>query len=110
MVLSADARILLTGDKTGRLRFWNPLAGRELWEKTLARVPIRVIALSPDNRWVAVGTDAPEILLVDRVRRRLAIPLCGHRSRPLSLSFSADSRRLLSGSTDNTAILWDTPT
>jgi WD40 repeat protein len=79
---------------------------------------INAMALSPDGRWLAVGgllhhTDRAvvgAIRLYDFSSGTLETLLKGHDGFVFALAFSADSKRLISGSSDKTAILWDLST
>jgi hypothetical protein len=69
---------------------------------------VKVLAFSLDGRVLAwSGTKDFSIHLMEtasgRERRRLA----GHRGRVMGLTFSADGERLISGSFDTTALVWD---
>lgn len=75
---------------------------------------IYALALSPDGRLLAVGgrTGAREgadhpIRLYDLANGEIVGLLNGHRDGVLSLDFSPDGRLLVSGSVDDTAIVWD---
>ena len=74
-------------------------------------------ALSPNGRWLVVGGRAGE--LNDRLIRLIDLQaskdtplrlLRGHTDSILDLAFSRDGKRLLSGSFDHTARLWDVQT
>lgn len=70
--------------------------------------PRNLHAFSPDGRMLAwTGFKYGTIQLLEtstgRERRRLA----GHRGPITALDFSADGRRLLSGCSDTTALVWD---
>lgn len=69
---------------------------------------IEAMALSPDNRFLAVGVRMPDspIRLYDFPRRKLIGVLRGHGHTVFSLAFSDDSRFLVSGSADKTIKLW----
>ena len=68
----------------------------------------RALAFSPDSRTLAVGDEQGTVHLVEaasgKFRRRL---LGGHQGSISALLFSTDSERLVSGSTDTTALVWD---
>ncbi len=76
---------------------------------------IDAIALSPDGRWLAAGgklhgTDraiANAIRLYDFASGKLDTLLKGHEDVVSALAFSSDGTRLISGSADKTAIIWD---
>jgi RNA polymerase sigma factor (sigma-70 family) len=66
------------------------------------------LAFSPDGRTLAVGDVAGTIHLAElatgKIRHRLTD---GHRAGIAALVFSADGERLISGSEDTTALVWD---
>jgi WD40 repeat protein len=76
------------------------------------------MALSPDDRWLAVGgwmkesstTPGHHVRLYDFQTGELKALLKGHMDVINALGFSGDSRRLISGSFDRTAIVWDVAT
>lgn len=72
--------------------------------------PASVAAVSPDGKLLAVsGTDdgRPTILIRALATGELKFSLPGHFDAITSLVFAADNRRLLSGSVDKTARVWD---
>jgi WD40 repeat protein len=75
---------------------------------------IYALALSPDGRWLAVGgwlsgtlEEICAIRLYDFTTGNLVALLKGHSNVVFGLAFSPDGKRLISGSGDNTAIIWD---
>jgi WD40 repeat protein len=82
---------------------------------------IYAMALSPDGRWLAAGgwlgsftgkkskeeEEAHQIRLYDFASGELKALLKGHSNVVLGLAFSPDGKQLISGSSDNDAILWD---
>jgi WD40 repeat protein len=69
---------------------------------------IYAMALSPDGRWlVSGGLTKDAIRLYDFATGDLVSLLNGHTNAVNSLAFSFDSKRLISGSYDATAIIWD---
>jgi WD40 repeat protein len=81
---------------------------------------IYAMALSPDGRTVAVGgwmdkstASTPccgDIRLHDLATGQVLGLLRGHTNVVNALAFSPDGQQLVSGSADNTAIIWDVPT
>lgn len=72
---------------------------------------IRAIAISPDNKVLAAGSDDNTIVLYDMDRRStINQPLTGHTSAIRSLTFSKDGQMLASGSDDSTVRLWNVQT
>jgi WD40 repeat protein len=63
------------------------------------------VAVSPDSQMVAMGN--PGVYLWDVKEREILRHLEGHQNWVVVLAFSADGRRLISGSGDSTARVWD---
>src|SRR5262249_2556878 len=77
------------------------------------------IALSPDGKTLASGSDDPTIVLwgISTVLstsvangQSIGQPLQGHGDTVLSVAFSPDGKTLASGSADGVIILWDVAT
>jgi RNA polymerase sigma factor (sigma-70 family) len=82
--------------------------GRDIRRLDNLPADVNHIAFSPDGRMLVwSGRMDPTIYLVEtpsgRERRRFA----GHYGGVISLAFSADGERLISGSTDTTALVWN---
>jgi RNA polymerase sigma factor (sigma-70 family) len=68
------------------------------------------VAFSPDDRmlaWASTNSYDSAIRLFETASGRERYRLDGHRGRITALTFSADGRRLLSGCSDTTALVWD---
>jgi hypothetical protein len=66
------------------------------------------LAFSPDGRELAwAGYNDPAIHLIEVAGGRERRRLLGHRGSVYTLTFSADGKLLLSGSSDTTALVWD---
>ena len=74
--------------------------------ETMIPADATTVAVSSDDRWFAVGlkSGAVHVWEPNGTRRLVA---AGHTGAVASLTFSADSKRLLSASEDGTALLWD---
>ncbi|MEN8220105.1 MAG: WD40 repeat domain-containing protein [Pseudomonadota bacterium] len=120
VVFTPDGHSLVSAGMEKLIRVWNLETGRT--ERTLRgqigeglEGKIYAMALSPDGRWLAAaGWIYPEcadrcgnIRLYDFPTGKLVALLSGHTDVVLSLAFSPDSRYLVSGSSDENAILWD---
>ncbi|KAJ5117635.1 hypothetical protein N7448_011267 [Penicillium atrosanguineum] len=71
---------------------------------------VRSVALAPDGRLLASGSDDLTVRLWDTATGALQQTLEGHSSYIYSVAFSPDGLRLASGSRDRTVRLWDTVT
>ena len=107
---------LLTLARDGRLAVWpasaletNDPPAEPLWSSG-AKPARQLAAISPDGRWIAVASEATNMVsLIDR----LGPPnnerdLGRHDGDVKSIQFSADSSRLVTTSNDRTAQLWST--
>jgi RNA polymerase sigma factor (sigma-70 family) len=110
IALSPDGRLLAYGSSDWQYPF---LSLYETDTGTLSRrldlsERVGAVTFSPDGRMLAWGgwTD-PRIHLVEVVTGRERHVFRGHKGRILSLTISADARRLVSGSADTTALVWD---
>ncbi|MHC4993873.1 MAG: protein kinase domain-containing protein, partial [Planctomycetota bacterium] len=69
------------------------------------------VAWSPDGKHIATGHTAKfAIHIWDVQTGRITQTLSGHENLALSLAWSADGQRLVSGGVDKTVILWDVET
>ncbi len=114
-----DGRYLVSAGNDKVIRVWDLETGKTV--RTLrgqigagSEGKILAIALSPDGQWLAAGgwmgsqTDYENaIRLYNFADGELVALLKGHNNVVLSLAFSPDSHLLVSGSADQTAILWD---
>ena len=116
--LSPDGRLLAMGSTRGdniperkeqyALIFKDLRTGRDIAHcDPLPSVP-EILLFSPDGRMLAYSGDGfdPTIHLLEVASGRERRCLAGHRGYVTSLTFSADGRRLLSGSYEE-ALVWD---
>jgi WD40 repeat protein len=68
---------------------------------------LKAVALSPDGRWLAAGTEGGELLLWEVEAGEERLRLVGHRGGVESLAFSDDGGTLASSAYDGTVLLWD---
>ena len=124
VMFTPDGRQLISVSNDKTIRIWDTGSGellRTLRGQTGAGPEGKLFAgaLSPDGRWLAVGGWLPgrpksrdAIRLID-LKAPPGTPvrlLKGHTNAVLSLAFSPDGQRILSGSGDDTARLWDVST
>ena len=105
---SRDGRRLASSDYSGNVRVWDTATGQLLrtFQGTVTRV-----ALSPDGRHVAFTAQVAmlEVRDVDTGAEVLA-PTFAHKGPVMSLAYSPDGSKLVTGGWDQTAAVWDAAT
>ncbi len=112
VAFTTDGSRFATGGWGGKAVVWNA-SGEKIIELDAGADTINAIAFSPDGRQLALGTDSSsgDVKLVDAETGALQRTLTGgHRRAVLSVNYSADGHRLLTGSKDNTAKVWNLQT
>jgi WD40 repeat protein len=103
LLFSADGRTLVASDED--VHVWEAVTGEERCSFPGARR----IALSGDGRLLATGEAYGTIDLWNIVTGRKVIRFAGQDSGIENLAFSADGRRLVSTSVDQTIVVWAIP-
>jgi RNA polymerase sigma factor (sigma-70 family) len=101
--------IAATGD-TQTIRQWDVASGKELrsFSRQADRIP-GSIALSPDGKTLASGSDQ-DVILWDALSGQEIARLIGHQKAVQAVAFSPDGKKLASGAIDNTVRIWDVAT
>jgi WD40 repeat protein/predicted acylesterase/phospholipase RssA len=105
---SADGRRIATGCNHSTARVHDADSGA-LLASIAHGSAVKVVALSPDGRWLATGDDAKNVAICDWARAGSA-PVSGasaHGSRIRQLTWSTDGRRLVSVSGEGVVCLWE---
>jgi WD40 repeat protein len=89
----------------GVARVWDLSSGALLAE--LAAPGGTLLAYSPNARWLAVGAANGSVHIVDDLTLLAGPDLGGHGGAVLAVNFSADSKRLVTASADQTARVWE---
>jgi WD40 repeat protein len=112
-VLSPDGRSLASRGDDQMIRIWEVATGQQRREfhdpgEPTGWVGTQFLAFSPDGRTLASSGSHDSFPRLWRLADGNEFPLLrGHRSWIGAVEFSPDSRRLLTGSQDTTAIVWD---
>jgi WD40 repeat protein len=107
--LSADGKMLAAAREDGALVTIDFTSQRMLHKFRRPNYGDTCCAISPDSSVLAWsgGRQDPGIVLLDPATGRAHYRLPEHACRCLSLTFSADGKKLASGSEDGTAMVWD---
>jgi WD40 repeat protein len=116
---SPDGRRLVTGSydqeeqMTGRgdhvVRLWDATTGQEPIVRDLGTRRAGPVCFRADSAVLAVGADREVLLYDGRTHERIGV-LTGHLGRVTDIQFCDGGRRIMTGSADGTARLWDVKT
>ncbi|ORX34390.1 WD40-repeat-containing domain protein [Kockovaella imperatae] len=110
---SADGSELISAGADGTVNIWDPKVGAHKSSFQAHRAGINDISLSPDSLYLATASDDNTILVFHTTSTSTArhpTPLrrlVGHTAPVLSVAFSPKSNLVVSGSIDESAIIWD---
>src|SRR5262249_30499390 len=103
-----DGKTVVTGTVDGIARLWEVATGKLLYELR-HESEITVATFSRDGKRLATASNTAAQVW-DPATGQPLTPLLRHQGHVLAVSFSPDSRLLLTGSGDKTTRLWDVAT
>jgi len=113
-VFSHDGSRILTSSQDRTARVWNTATGKELIAMAGHEWAVLRSAFSADGQWVITGSadNTARVWKLNGDEATVVHTLKGHTAGVTSVAFSPDpeATRILTGSEDYTAILWDART
>ncbi len=102
---------MANGMDEGMIALWNAQTGEQthLLTSGMNSERIEAIAWSPDQHWLAAGSDSGNIFLWDMQLFAPVAIMRGHAGGVIGLSWSADGNLLASSSQDGTVLIWKLP-
>jgi RNA polymerase sigma factor (sigma-70 family) len=104
---SPDGRLMATLHVDGKIRIWDGSRRRLLSTYPGWKGQGRLLAFSPDSLWLLTDGEPGNVACIrEPLTGQVAHRLPGHEGRLTNLSWRGDGRTAVSGSGDNTALLW----
>lgn len=112
LTFAPDGRSIATSNHNGTLSLWEAASGKERFQfkPTTPGVPT-LLTYSPDGKFLAGGVSMGQESAVrfwDAANGKELSSHRGHQSAITTLAFAVDGKRIVTGSQDTTALLWDT--
>jgi WD40 repeat protein len=101
--------VQMTTPKHHLLLAWDIESGEERLRLTFPEEYPGPVAFTPDDRLIAIASSRPgaNIRLLDAATGREVRKIEGFKGTVRSLAFMADGKRLVSGMSDSSALIWD---
>src|SRR5262249_53228150 len=104
--LSADGRLVLTGNSGGTARLWDIASGAEIREFSTGSGDIFTVTFSPDGSKALTGSGDSTVRLWDTATGA-ELREFDNNGVVQGAAFSPDGQRIVTSSTDATARVWD---
>jgi WD40 repeat protein len=105
VALSPDGRFIASGSEDSTVRIWRMADGKlvKVLQGRVKGMAVNVVRFSPDGKWLAFGDIAITLYRFPEGRKER---IAAHRWGITALSFTPDSRFLISASADGTVKVW----
>ncbi len=110
VAFAPDGKQLAAGADDGKATIWNLEAAEPVQLVETGGAPATVTALSPDGKLLASSGEEngrAVIYVRDVATGKVLHTLLGHEATVVSLAFSTDNSKIVSGSADKTARVWN---
>ena len=106
-----DARHILGGSGLGTVRKWRVADGREVEKVMSVGVEVGAVAASKDGQWIVGGTTTGSVIVWKGTTHAKAVEVkSAHADWVLSIDISPDCKTFVTGSYDETAVVWELAT
>jgi WD40 repeat protein len=109
MAYSPDKKNIVTysSSNNGMITLWAGISEKAEKSFTEQEQGVFTVAFSPDGKIIVTTEEFGSIQLYNSENRQVLKTLKGHNGRISALAFSLDGKKLITGSMDNTAKIWD---
>ncbi|HMA38310.1 MAG TPA: hypothetical protein VKY74_27935, partial [Chloroflexia bacterium] len=108
VTVSPDGQRVIAASIGGGVQVWDRQGAKPV-QTFMANGEFLSVAVSPDNRWLLAGNVAGAVWVWDLAAGRELRIFTGHTDGVGGVAFTPDSKSIVTGSTDQTARLWDLP-
>lgn len=107
VAFSFDGKRLASGGADGVVRIWDAATGEPLHALAGHKGWVASLAFSPDGKWLVSAIDRRETLRLWETTNGRLVRSWNAQSGVLSVTFTADSKRVCAGGEDGSVRFWD---
>lgn len=106
MAFSPDGRFLVSGSYDESVRIWRLRDGSsvELCDNAMG---FYAVCFSPDGRYIAAANSDKNLRIWCTRTGKLVVKWMAHTQSPMTVAYTSDGKRLVSGGNDQTIKCWD---